>query len=193
MAEVTFTTGNNVPVTLQDDTDLGVNPPLRLFDVINHRQQTILYVQLPALCPGTGGQFEATSALQDVSHAISKMRFAVVEDKNHLCIDAEDQRRPKTITERYPSQHDCILKLNHVDDEKDLPPIWHQMANWKKDGESLLMSLQNQVMLTANHYDKKAFRLKVYHKSALENFEFAGDKINIYQHQLWLVAFHYHS
>ena len=83
LASATFTTGNDTnPVTLQDDTDLGLDPPLRLFSVINYRRQSILYVQLPALQPGVGGPSKATTALLEASHAISEMRFAVVADKD---------------------------------------------------------------------------------------------------------------
>ena len=135
-------------------------------------------MQLPALQPGRGGPSEATTALRDASHAISEMRFAVVADKDQRRIEAEDRRKPKTIKDRFPTQHDRILKLNNVTDEEDLPIIWHQLANRKRDGESLLVSMQNQVTITSNFYDKKAFRVKVHHETSLKNLEFAGDEIN---------------
>ena len=62
LAAATFTTGNDILVTLLEDIDLGLESPLCLFDVINY-QQTILYVQLPSLRPGTGGPSKATTAL----------------------------------------------------------------------------------------------------------------------------------
>ena len=49
LAAATFTTGNAVPVTLQDKTELGLDPTLRLFAVINNCCPIILHVQLPAL------------------------------------------------------------------------------------------------------------------------------------------------
>ena len=38
------TTRDAAPATVQDDTDLGVSPPLSFFNVNNHRYQFILYV-----------------------------------------------------------------------------------------------------------------------------------------------------
>ena len=88
----TFTTGNNTnPVTLKDDTDFGLDPPLRLFDVINHKKQSILYVQLPVLRPGVEGPSEATTALREASHTISEMRFAMIADKDQRCIKSKDR------------------------------------------------------------------------------------------------------
>ena len=52
------------------------------------------------------------------------------------------------------------------------------MANRKKDGESLLVFMQNQVTVTSNYYNKKAFRVKVHHETSFKNLEFAGDEVN---------------
>ena len=87
LVAATYTTGNRLPATIQDDTELGVEPPLRLFKVINHCRQTILRVQLLVLLPGTDGT-KATAALQTAAQAVSEMRFAVVEDKNQRRIEA---------------------------------------------------------------------------------------------------------
>ena len=38
--------------------------------------------------------------------------------------------------------------------------------------------MQNQVTITSNHYDKKAFCVKVHHETSFKNLEFAGDKVN---------------
>ena len=81
----------------------------------------------------------------------------MVADKDQRCIESENCKKPITIRERYPSTHDRILKLNNVEDKEDLPVLWYQMTNWRKDGESLLVSMQNQVTISANHYDKNAF------------------------------------
>ena len=53
------------------------------------------------------------------------MTFTVIVDKDQLCIEVEERQKPKTIKEKFPTQHDCILKLNNDTDEEDLPPIWH--------------------------------------------------------------------
>ena len=63
LVAATYTNGNGLSTTIRDDTKLGVESPLRLFEVINHPCQTILlHVQLPALLPGTGGN-KATATL----------------------------------------------------------------------------------------------------------------------------------
>ena len=106
------------------------------------------------------------------------MRFAVVADKDQRHLKAEDRWKPKIIKDKFPTQHDCILKLNNVTNEEDLPSIRHQMANCKKDGKLVLVSMQNQVTVTLKHYDKKAFLVKVHHETSFKNLEFASDKIN---------------
>ena len=78
----TFTTDNGVPVTLPDDTELGIDPPLRLFKFINHWRQTILHIQLSALLPGTGGT-KATAAICTAAQIISNNNQRYIEvDKN---------------------------------------------------------------------------------------------------------------
>ena len=64
LVAATFTNNIGLPVAIQDNEELGVEPPLCLLEleVINHCHQTILLVQLPALLPGTGGT-KATAAL----------------------------------------------------------------------------------------------------------------------------------
>ena len=52
------------------------------------------------------------------------------------------------------------------------------MSNQEKDREPVLVSMQNQVTVTENHYEKEAFRVKVHHETSFKNFEFIGNEVN---------------
>lgn len=59
-----------------------------------------------------------------------------------------------------------------------MAPMWHPMANWTKDDESLLVDIQGQVTVEANVFNILPMRVGVHHENALKNFEFSGDENN---------------
>ena len=63
-----------------------------------------------------------------------------------------------------------------MDNEEDLPIIWHQMANQKRDSEPLVTLLQEQVTSDAAHYGVLPMCVSVPHKLAPKNFKLGGDK-----------------
>ena len=100
----------------------------------------------------------------------------MLNDKDARRIAIEEKAAPTTVGEKYPDKLDQLLKLNNVTAEEDLPPIYHTMANRKRDGESLLVSLQGKVRIEATALDIIPMRIGVHHETALKHFEFAGDE-----------------
>ena len=98
------------------------------------------------------------------------MRMAFMNNTNQRWIDAETKNRPTTVEERYPHHLDRIFKLCYVETEEDLPVIWQQMANRKRDGEPLATLMHTQARLKAAYFGKKPPTISVPHELSLKQF-----------------------
>ena len=76
-------------------------------------------------------------AMQNIAASTEGFRVAFSRNTHQHCINAEEKKKPTTVGERYPYQVDSILKACNVEREEDLPTVWLQMANCKRDGEPL--------------------------------------------------------
>ena len=167
---------NKPPVTVQNKSEVGFEHQLQhLFKVDNFRKLNILHKQLPALQPG-GSDLGHTVSMQHIATSTEGMRVAFMNNTNQCHINTKARNRLTTFGEKYPHLLDCVLKLNDVDNEEDLPIIWHQMANWKRDSEPLFTLLQTQVTSDAAYYGVLPMCVSVSHELSLKNFKLGDDK-----------------
>ena len=163
LAACTKTEDNHPPVTVQDETEVGlIHNRQRMSKVDNSRRSNILYKQLPSLQPG-GSDLGSVVAMQNIAVSTEQFRVAFDRNTHQRRLDAEEKKKPTTIGERYPHHLDRILKLCNVEREEDLPIIWQQMANRKREGEPLVALLQTQVGVQSVHLGKTAMMVTVSH------------------------------
>jgi len=123
LAACTKTADNNLPVTVQDNSEVGVEHNLqRIFKFSSSRKKHILYKQIPSFQLGVSDLGHAVF-MQNIAAFTEGMRVAFVNNTNQCWIDAETRNRPTTVGEQDPDHLDCILKLCNVETEEDLPII----------------------------------------------------------------------
>ena len=176
LAACTKTTDNHPPVTVQDQTEVGLlHTRPRMFKVANARRAHILHRQLPSLQPGGSDLANSVAAIQNIAISTEGLRTDIAHNTNQRRIDAEGRKRPTTISDRFPHQLDRLLKACDVEVETDLPEVWGQLASRKRDGELVVTMLQTQVTIEATHFGKPATRVTLAHSEALKTFCFIGD------------------
>lgn len=176
LAACTKTTDNHPPVTVQDQTEVGlIHTWNQVSKVDNSWRNNILHQQLPALYPIGFDLGNSVATMQNI--AVSTKGFQTVFDRNtnQRCLDAKERKKPTSVGEQYPHHRDRILKACNVDTEADLPTIWGQMVNHKRESEPLFTMFQTQVSVEASFLRKPTMRVTVSHKQALKTFMFNVD------------------
>ena len=178
LAACTKTADNNPPVTVQEQAEVGlIHTRPRMIKVDNARRSNILHQQLPALSPSGSDLGNSVAAIQNIAISTEGLRTEFARNTNQRRLDVEERKKPTTIGDRYPHQRDRLLKACNVEEETDLPEVWTQMANRKRDGEQVLTMLQTQVTIEATHFGKPAMKVTIAHQEALKSFSFNGDGI----------------
>ena len=173
----TKTVDNHPPVTVQDKNEIGMEHQLQMFKVDNSPKINVLHKQLPALQSG-GSYLGHPVSMQSIAASTEGMRIAFVNNTNQRRIDVETRNRPTTFGEKYPHFLDHFLKLCDVEREEDLPVIWHQMANQRRDSELFVTLLQTKVASEVVYFGQLPMCTSVPHKLSLKNFKLDGNKNN---------------
>jgi len=127
LAACTKTVDNNPPVTVQDQTEVGlIHTRPRMFQVANARREHILHRQLTALRSGGSDLANSVAAIQNIAVSTEGLRTDVARNTNQRRLDAERRTRPATISDRFPHQRDRLLRACNVEEEADLPELWPQ-------------------------------------------------------------------
>ena len=162
LAACTKAADNNPPVTVQDQTEVGlIHTRPRMILVDNARRASVLHRQLPALSPSGSDLGNSVAALTNISISTEGLRTSLERNINQRRLDIVEKAKPTSVESKFPYQFDSILKATGVEREEDLPEIWHQMANRKRDGEPLFSMLQTQVSKEANHFEQPAMQVTV--------------------------------
>ena len=153
LATCTKATDNHPPVTVQDQMESGlIHTRNRMNKVVNAWWNNILHQQLLALSPTSSNLGNSVAAIQNITISTKGLRFAFDRNTNQRCLDVDERKKPTSVGEGYPHQRGHILKACAVDKEKDLPIIWGQMANCKRESEPLFTMFQMQVSMKATHF-----------------------------------------
>ena len=178
LAACTKTTDNHPPDTVQDQTEVGlIHTRPWMSKVDNARRTNILHRQLPALSSSGSDLGSSVAALTNISVATEGLRTSLDRSMVQRRLDIVEKKKPTSVGDKYPHQLDCILKAAGAEREEDLPEIWRQMANRKRNGEPLFSMLQTQVSKEAAYFEQPAMRVTVAHENALKFFTFDGDGI----------------
>ena len=163
LASCTKTTDNHPPVTVQDQSEGGlIHTRPRMIKVNNARRTNILHRQLPALSSSSSNLGSSVAALTNISVSTKGLRTALDRSMIQRRLDIVEKKKPTLVGDKYPHQLDHILKACGVDREEDLPEIWRQMANRKRDSEPLFSMLQTQVSKEAAYFGQPAMRVTVH-------------------------------
>ena len=163
LAACTKTTDNHPPDTVQDQTEVGlIHTRPWMSKVDNARRTNILHRQLPALSSSGSDLGSSVAALTNISVATEGLRTSLDRSMVQRRLDIVEKKKPTSVGDKYPHQLDCILKAAGAEREEDLPEIWRQMANRKRNGEPLFSMLQTQVSKEAAYFGQPAMRVTVH-------------------------------
>ena len=170
IAATTKTADGNKPVTVQASPGTA---PANLLDVMQDRRENLLYRHLPSLRPAAGRPSDP--ALVGMMTTMVEMKAAAVDNLDDLRLARELAHAPKTVTDKWPNHVDRLLKLCNCETPEDLPPYWHEAANFKKGaGITLRSVLQDSVQLAAHELIVAFPHVTVQHATGLQNWEFSS-------------------
>ena len=178
LAVCTKTTDNRPPVMIQDQLEVRlIHTQPRMSKVNNTRRTNILHRQFPSLSSSGSDLGSSVAAIQNVATSTEGLRTALNRNMNQRRLDIKEKKKPTSVGDKYPHQLDCILKATGMEREEDLPEIWQQMANWKRDSKPLFSMLQTQVSKEVAYFEQPTIGVTVIHENALKSFTFDGDSI----------------
>jgi hypothetical protein len=117
--------------------------PLADGNLINHRTRLLKQV-LPGLY----------TPPESLERAITQMAVAVTQSTNDTRLAREEKAaraaEPKLPSEKFSVTITILQEFLQIADERELPPLWHQWANYTKRQEFVVLTEQLQVYARSN-------------------------------------------
>jgi uncharacterized membrane protein YgcG len=146
--------------------------PAGAVEVSRHRRRAILSTQLPALRPAVG----ADPTLHALLGSMKDIRNSIVVHHNELSLDRHDKNQRLTVEKRWPDKTlDRLCKMCKVANSHDLPPLWHELAGYKKTDGTNRNVIQDAVdRASAELGIPHCPVVTVQHATAIAGFSFVG-------------------
>jgi hypothetical protein len=163
---------NTTPLTLQPC--VGITGYVPSPAVASHRRRHFLYRDLSTLIPSSSTTSSSDPALVDVARGMRDMVTGVRLDQNDRSGGRKVARLPRTARDRLgESLTDRLLLMCRVDNENDLPQVYHEWAT-RPHGFSERYTLQQSVDSAATSLDVPSFEVTPTQVMDFKNFWYAG-------------------
>ena len=172
VAATQYSTTRHAPRTVNDSLGHGVvGDP----QVLSDRRQRVLYVHLPSLKP-TAPSSQATPQFTAIVAELSQLNDHARRERADKQAARDEADKPKTVRERFGDYVvDKLLRLCDVQDDDDLPKIYHELAGRTK-GVNKRLLLKQCYDIVANRWNLNKLPATSSHVIDLENYEFIGNQ-----------------